>query len=500
MSGEFQHQCMQARRVIHVKWFFSAAMMLAVSQSAFAFDVFNTESQMSNPRWISGQSTMSYRGCRGDVATEPLELADAVDQALCNSPKTRAVWAQVKAQAAQVGQAKAAFLPTISASWQGVRDDQLTDVADHPTLSSNHRATIQTSSVWMDWVLYDFGARSAALSNTKSLMNAAKYQFDAQLQETFSTVATDYYGAVAADEKFATARESASIAENSLKVAAARVARGVASISDELQARTAYTKARLQETQAEKAKLTSLGVLLSDMNLIPDAGVVLAKEEIGPSSAQRFVESVGDLMTEARLTHPSVEAARAQVDAAEASEAQLRAQGLPKFSLVAKYSRNNQPASLGLGSPQFAATGHDWYVGFQVQIPLFEGFGRVYQVREAHAKAEQKRFEWDEAKRQVGLNVWKAYQDLQGNTVSLRTVDELLDAAQGAFDAATRRYAIGATSIIELLNAQASLADAKQQRVQAIADWNASRLRLAATVGRLDSNVFAELSGNLPRR
>ncbi|WP_332451584.1 TolC family protein [Burkholderia ubonensis] len=66
--------------------------------------------------------------------------------------------------------------------------------------------------------------------------------------------------------------------------------------------------------------------------------------------------------------------------------------GLPTVSFIGKYSRNNQPATLGLGQPPFPATGRDWYFGVQIQVPLFEGFSRVYRARVAHAQVTALRF------------------------------------------------------------------------------------------------------------
>lgn len=179
-----------------------------------------------------------------------------------------------------------------------------------------------------------------------------------------------------------------------------------------------------------------------------------------------------------------------------AKEQQTRAQGLPSISLVSRYSRNNQPASLGLGEPPFPATGHDWYFGVQVQIPLFEGFGRTYQVREAHAQVEVQQSTLDQARQQVGLDVWKSYQSLQTDTQNLRNTAALLQIAQQSFDAAKHRYAAGVGNILELLNAQSSLSDANRQRIQALTDWRAARLQLAAKIGRLGMPDLRRVAGD----
>jgi len=105
-----------------------------------------------------------------------------------------------------------------------------------------------------------------------------------------------------------------------------------------------------------------------------------------------FGRSIADLMDEAKRNHPTSCRLKRNWTPLLPRCGQVRAQGLPSISLVSKSSTNNQPASLGLGVPTFPATGRDWYVGVQVTIPIFEGFVRNYQVRQAAAQTEVQRY------------------------------------------------------------------------------------------------------------
>ncbi|WCM21976.1 TolC family protein [Paraburkholderia bryophila] len=425
----------------------------------------------------------------------PLELTEAVERTLCSNPKTREAWANVKVQAAGVGIARAGYLPTLSATWQGVRDDSVTNVTGHPDLSSANRATVRSESVSANWVLWDFGGHRAALRNASELLAAARANEDATLQDAFANVATDYYAAQAAQGGLSAAQETESTTHDSFAAATARVDRGIAPVSDALQAQTSYAQAVFARGKAEGDLKAALGKLAADMDLSPATDLVLPDAAEGVMPDASFTDSIADLIDEAKRTHPSVIAAQAQLEAAIAKTRQVRAEGLPSISFTAKYSSNNQPATLGLGIPQFPATGHDWYFGVQVSIPLFEGFGRTYQVRQAEAQSEVQRDTVDEAVQQVALDVWTSYQTLQTGTQNLTSTAALLDIATRSFEAARHRYAAGVGNILELLNAQAALADAKKQRVQALTDWRNDRLQLAAKLGRLDTN---QLSANQP--
>ncbi|MDR6412890.1 TolC family protein [Paraburkholderia terricola] len=440
-------------------------------------------------RDISGTAAPLPRmssSCEFGTLGDPLTLREAVERSLCSNPKTREAWANVKEQAAAVGVARAAFLPTVQGNWQGVRDDSLTDVSNHPNLSSETLATVRSESVSLSWTLYDFGARSAALANASALLAALKATQDATLQTTFINVSKDYYAAQAAAGALSAANDVERMAADSMKAAQARVDKGIAPISDALQSQTAHEQAAVSLIKARGALKTAIGTLASDMDLSPNVPLQLPVVNSGAQPDAAFSESIDDLLDAVRRTHPAVLAAQAQLDAALAKVKQTRAEGLPSFSLVSKYSRNNQPASLGLGVPEYPATGHEWYVGFQLTIPFFEGFGRVYKVQQAEAQAEQQRDALNEAQQQAGLDVWTAYQTLETSTDTVRSDAALLDIARRSFSASERRYQVGVGNILELLNAQSALANAEQQHVQALTDWRAARLRLAGSLGRLD--------------
>ncbi|WP_414441447.1 TolC family protein [Burkholderia sp. 22PA0106] len=428
--------------------------------------------------------------CAFGTPGNPLKLEEAVERALCNNPKTREAWADVKAQAAAVGAARGAYLPTLSASWQGVKDNSETNVTGHPDLSSKTNATIRTEDIELNWLLFDFGGREAALRNASDLLAAARATQSAALQEEFGTVSKDYFAAQAALGTLQAAHDVEMLTGNSMRAAQQRVDRGIAPITDALQAETQHDEAVFNETKAKGDLQIAIGTLASDMGLPPGAAIQLPSVESTPLPDQTWNESLAQLIDDVRQSHPSVIAAEREYDAALAKVSQTRAAGLPSISLTAKYSRNNQPATLGLGVPTFPATGHDAYIGVQVSIPLFEGFQRHYQVAQASAEAEHQAAALDDTIRQVSLDVWTAYHSLETSSQNEKHSEALVEIANQAFDAAQHRYVSGVGSILELLNTQTALANARQRKIQAIADWRTAKLQLAAKLGRLDETFI----------
>lgn len=468
----------------------AAAACISVSPGVCAFDSLRAETTV--PSTAAGSIVPAMNRCMLGALGTPLLLAEAIERALCSSPKTRQAWADVKAQAAGLGVARSAYLPTVSGTAQLVRDDSRTDVAGHPPLNSTSASSVNSESVSLNWTLFDFGARAAAVRNASALLTAAGSTQDATLQALFVSVAKDYYSAQAAAGTLATALDVERIADANARAAATRVERGIAPISDALQAETAFTQAVLTRKKAQGTWQMAVGSLASDLDLSPDVPLLLPEVTDGIQPDANFTQSISELLEDARRTHPAVLAAQAQVDATAANVDQTRAQGLPNLSLISKYSRNNQPASPGLGLAQLPSTGHDWYVGLQITIPFFEGFSRMYQVRQTQARLEHQQDALDDTRRQVGLEVWNSYQAVQTSTSEVKDSASLLDVAQRSFAAAQHRYQAGVGNILELLNAQTALANAQQQRIQALTEWRSTRLRFAGSLGRLKSTRLAD--------
>ncbi|MEB0229078.1 TolC family protein [Pseudomonas sp. 10S4] len=458
---------------------------------SFAFELGPTDPL----RQLSGVSTTpanhmfdpssAWDVCAGDAKTD-LTLLDIVSSALCHNPKTRDAWANVKVQAAQVGVSEAAYLPTLNGTMQAAKDNSNSrgTAADPFDVQSSSR--YQSAGLTLTWLLYDFGARSAGVHYAKSKLASALAGQDSALQTVFANTVKDYYAAFVAQKNMQATRDIEADAKRVLDAATVRVQHGVAAVSDQLQAQTSYFQATFNRHKAEGDWLSSLGLMAIDMGRRPNQPLHLVDADSVTLPTQSFVQSVDQLLQTAQERHPSLIAARADLAAAQANEEVVRAQGRPTISFVGKYNYDNQPQSSGAGQQYFGETVRDRSVGLQVNIPLFEGFTRTYQVRGAQAQVEGKEASLSDAELQVASSVWTDYQTLTVDTENVHTSQQILDSAHQAFDAAQARYAKGVTGILEVITTQTALANALQQQISALAGWQNARIQLASSLGSLD--------------
>lgn len=124
-------------------------------------------------------------------------------------------------------------------------------------------------------------------------------------------------------------------------------------------------------------------------------------------------------------------------------------------------------------------------VGLNLAIPLFTGYRSTYQIAAAQTQAELAAVERDRVANQVALEVWRAFYRLQSETeVDSRSAD-LVESAAAAARLALGRYQAGLGILLDVLTAQANLAQARQGQLQTRLGLRVARAELAQAIGEL---------------
>ena len=400
----------------------------------------------------------------------PLTLQDVVELALCHNPQTHALWANSRAQAAQLGISLASYLPTLSANGNTARNQSQTGTA------ASTANTGQSLGLTASYLLFDFGGRAASLENAQQLLIAANATGDASLQALWLSTAQAYFALRSARASVAATRSAEAAAQESLAAAQARYLSGSATPADRMQAQTAHSQATLNRITAEGNAATATGTLANLMGLDADQPLDLA-EDADASPDPQAEQAIGQLIAEARRKRPDLAAAEAQIKAAEAQVDAVHASGRPSISLNANAFRNTNS-----GTPDTRGNS----IGVSLNIPLFTGMRTTYQARAAEAQVASRAADRDRIANQIALDVWKAYQALLTGSQALRTADDLVASAEQSERMTLGRYKAGLGNLIDLLTAQSTLASARQQRITARYNFLASRFALAQAIGELD--------------
>jgi outer membrane protein len=405
---------------------------------------------------------------------QPLSLGNAVDLALCNNKQIKTTWADIKIRASMLGEAKATYLPTVTAT-PGWTSDWVDYLSSKATSGNTNGFTLQASATMR---LFDFGGRTANRKAAESYLQAALSTHNATLQKALAEVIQAYFSAMTASATLKTKTDNEEIAKNILNSAKSKEAKGATSQSDTLRATTVLAKASLDKNRSHGEYQKSLAILEHVLGLPRKVDLILPQDLNELAEAQN--RELSAWLEDTQKNHPAVVAARMRLEASQQQVTVARSAGRPSINLTGNYYLNNR-----LGESVTSVSSMSTTLLVALSIPIFDGFASTYKLRGAEAQVERATSELAEVEQQAALDVIKAYADTLSALRNLESSSVLLDAAKSSLVVSQRKYDKGAADISEVLSTQAALADAWQERVRCLAEWHSGRLQLLASVGQM---------------
>ena len=201
------------------------------------------------------------------VAGGTISLAEVVKRALCRDPRTRAAWAESQLQAARLGAARAAYLPTINGTLSRAKTGQT--VAQGGSTARNDGSS-RVAQFDLAWNLFDFGQREANVDSARQTLLAAVASQNLGVQTVFLDAANAYFALLSAQGELAVAREVERINLQSFMSAEAKHVAGVGDLTSKLQTQTAFAQAVLARVRAEGTLANARGRLAVAIGEAPD--------------------------------------------------------------------------------------------------------------------------------------------------------------------------------------------------------------------------------------
>ncbi|MFN2351614.1 MAG: TolC family protein [Kiritimatiellia bacterium] len=407
---------------------------------------------------------------------EPLSLAQLLEIALMHHPALRQAWQQARSSEAVVHQAESDYYPQLNLSgrlaWQRSDDNNLQSELD--TTSYGPRAELT-------WLLLDFGGRSARREQALQQLAAANYDFNRTFQNLVLSVQQAYYNLLGAQAAVESALADAQAAAKTLESARQRQKAGLGVELDVLQAQADYDQAAYMQASADGDLKVARGKLASAIGCPPDVTLQIAPPAVTapPDLAD---EDVRAWLNEAMTRRPDLAALRAQVLAGDAAVRDARSARWPALNAGAsaeRYWNSFRGADLADNSPYT-------YIGYiGLSWDVFDGLLKLQKQRAAQADREVALYQLQKAELEAGAEVWEKYHGYLTAGRKLAYSESALANAEGAYDLASQAYASGLKNILDLLNAQKNLAQARDNLVQSRKEVWLALAELANVLGTL---------------
>ncbi|MET0340578.1 MAG: TolC family protein [Polyangiales bacterium] len=401
---------------------------------------------------------------RPGAAPDRVNLSQAIERALTREPRAEVARQEIARAEALVTQARASVLPVVTGNVTYTRLDAERAAANGARLSAEQQvnANVQVAAPLIA------PSRWVGLGQAKDDVDVARRAAEEVRRQLALATARAYLTVVAQQRVIDVNERARANAEAHYQHAHARFEGGIGNELDDVRAgqELADSEAKLEQAHASLISAReALGVLLG-----ADGPV----DAVDPEALPTGVEGSA---TELVANRADVRAERARVRVAERRVRERWADYLPLVTGTFQPFYQNPPTL------QFPRTG--WQAQLILTVPLFDGLLRKGQADERRAQAAQRRATLEGVLRTARSEVRVAFNTLERADKSLVAAARGADLARRALTMASMAYAAGATTDIEVVDAERRARDAETSAVVAEDAARRARLDLLIATGQL---------------
>ncbi len=312
-----------------------------------------------------------------------------------------------------------------------------------------------------------------------SRKNSAEHNFEDFRQSTIYHVKERYYNLLKAEKLLEVQEENVRLSEESFKRSETLFEVGKAPKSDMLQARYEFENNRLYLIEARN----SLSIAKASLNHILGRDMDEEIELVDNLEVQEMEVEYNDVLDNALAKHPLLLKNTFDLKAAKNQIGMAVSSFVPSLSAYYGYSWRNEDFNK---INDALDTDYSWYLGASVSIPIFQGFSRVATLNKAQLNYRSQKELMLQAKRDIEFEVKQAYFEVQQAKKKIAVSRNSEEVADEYLRLNQEKYNLGAGTMLDLVNAQVSYAEARSSRIQALYDYKYAIARLQKAMGQLD--------------
>jgi outer membrane protein len=421
----------------------------------------------ANRVWHSSEEQKVEQGARNLAdsrftidSAKTYTLTELVDLAEEHNPATRLSWERARAQAANLGVTRSELYPTLTAAALSVttRSQAFFGSRFYGQVGQDFEIALE-----LNYTILDFGGRSGRIAAAKAQVLAANFAFNDTHRNVIYQVQQAYYRLLSAIGQEEAARASLSNAQAVQQAAEARLANGLATLPDVLEARSATAQAEYDlqaiigaEEIARGDLATAVGALATTLIKIQPLDQIPTPDSIADSVDQAITRALGQ--------RPDLLQQVADIRSAYARVKEARSAYYPAFTVSAAPA---VPSLYGLQSPYSWAHTADLVGGvrFNLNWTVFDGGARKNRLAQAQADAHAAEGQANVERNQIADEVWAAYSNLNTAFRQRQAAIALLESANQSYNAALESYNDGLRNLLDVTAAQRTLAQARSADV-----------------------------------
>lgn len=418
------------------------------------------------------------------VAQNPLTLEEAIATALKNNYDIQLSKNDSMVAALDYSFRNAVFYPrlngTLGTTWNN--NDQKQTLADGTKREQNNiKSHNLNAALNLNWTLFDGLKMFATRDKAAEFIKLGELGIKNQVINTVATVINTYYNIVRQKQQLKAIEEQMSISQTRVNLAERRLDIGVGTKPDVLQSKVDLNAQKAAQLEQQ----TLISQLREQLNQVMNVKEQ-ANYEVADSIPLNTQLALGDIQNGIEASNPTLLISKKNLDIAGITLKERKAEKLPTvaFNSVYNFTRTNNQTVINPFSPLFNQSKGLNY-GVTASIPILNNLTNKRQIQQAKLDIQYQQLVFNNQQSQLNLAVINAFKEYEQQKKALALEEENILLAKENVYIALEVYRLGASTIIQLREAQKSLEDAYNRLIAARYNTKLSETELLRLKGDL---------------
>jgi outer membrane protein len=431
---------------------------------------------------------MFLAGCGLPVAVGAETLQEALATAYTTNPTLEAQRAHLRATDELVPQALSNWRPTVKLSGDTSRTNTFSrspTSAYNPATQSNMQTlasqnvldTGEDVNLTVSQPLFRGGRTVAQTKQAEAAIAADRASLAVTEQAVLLNVVNAYLNVVQDQAVLDLSINNEQVLQRQLDATNDRFRVGEVTRTDVAQAESRLSAAHADRTQADG---NLRGAQANYANVVGHPPENLA----APGAVSGLPISIEQARDLALVENPNIANAKYSFDAAEHGVDLVAGELLPTVTLNGQVVRN-----YNYEGPQ--TFDRIYQASVNVTVPIYQQGQEYARLRAQKHTAGQMRIDMDVATRDTVESVTKAWEALATARARIASYSDQISAAQIALEGVQRESQVGSRTVLDVLNAEQELLNARVNLVLARHDETVAAYQLKSTVGQLTAQALA---------
>jgi TolC family type I secretion outer membrane protein len=419
-------------------------------------------------------------------ASKPFTLPELIDVALRNNPSTKTAWEDARSKEARERQTESAYYP--SADVSAVVNKQKTS----GSLEVNDLNVLNyTPNITAEYLLFDFGGRNARVREAYHTLLYSNYQYNQSIQDLLLSVATRYFELYSARSYIESTMANLLDTKTALNAAVQKFNVGLVTKLDVLQAQSSFNKAIYSFEDAKGKLKTAEANIAYSLGLSADTKVdiIEPRKDVSREVVKTInKKKVNEIIEESLKKRPDIAAGIASLHAREAAVTSANSDLWPTLNVQGSAQKDWYDYYNSISNKE--DTQYNAYLS--VNWDIFDGFSNINKKREAEALRDKEKEKLKQLVLSASADVWTKYYNFRTSVQKLIASKAYLNSSKTSYELALQGYDAGLKDILDLLNAQSELSNARANLIESKKDLYVALISLAHATGTLNTQQVSE--------